>query len=109
MSTQCIRLFIHSFIHAISIAPLQVHYTTQVHYTIYYTDTTRMLCRSFTPKRHRQLRVKDLLKVPTWRLERDWNPRPFGRKASNISMRHHDAQLSVHHAVHCFPPHTIYF
>jgi len=30
-------------------------------------DTTRILCRSFTPKRHRQLRVKDLPKVPTWR------------------------------------------
>src|SRR6218665_3534400 len=27
------------------------------------TDTARILCLSFTPKRHRQLRVKDLPKV----------------------------------------------
>ena len=32
-------------------------------------DTARILCRSFIPKRHRQLRVKDLPKVATWRLE----------------------------------------
>ena len=41
--------------------------------------TARILCRSFTPKRrHRQLRAKDLPKVPTWRLERESNPWPFG-------------------------------
>src|SRR6218665_410846 len=34
-------------------------------------DTAGILCRSFTPKRHRQLRVKDLPKVPAWRIERD--------------------------------------
>src|SRR6218665_3191299 len=45
--------------------------------------TARILCRSFTPKRHRQLWVKDLPKVPTWRLERDSNLPPFGRKATN--------------------------
>src|SRR6218665_221103 len=28
-------------------------------------DTARILCRSFTPKRHRQLRATDLPKVPT--------------------------------------------
>jgi len=33
-------------------------------------DKARMLFRSLTPKRHRQLRVKDLPKVPTWRLSR---------------------------------------
>src|SRR6218665_166042 len=38
-------------------------------------DTARILCQSFTPKRHRQLQVKDLTKVPTWRLERESNPR----------------------------------
>src|SRR6218665_3083566 len=27
-------------------------------------DTARTLCRSFTPKRHRQLRVKDLPEIP---------------------------------------------
>src|SRR6218665_1012380 len=53
------------------------------------TDTARILCWSFTSRRHRQLRVKDLPKVPTWRLERDSNPRPFGQKASNLPMNHH--------------------
>ena len=33
--------------------------------------TARILCQSFMPKRHRQLRIKDLPKVPMWRLERD--------------------------------------
>src|SRR6218665_1751254 len=51
--------------------------------------TARILCRSFTPKRHRQLQVKDLPKVPTWRLEQYSNPRPFGRKATNLPMSHH--------------------
>src|SRR6218665_1743144 len=36
-------------------------------------DTARILCRGFTPKRHRQLRVQDLPKVPMWRLEWDTN------------------------------------
>src|SRR6218665_2906501 len=52
-------------------------------------DTARILYRSFTPKRYRELRVKDLPKVLSWRLERDSNPRPFGRKATNVSMSHH--------------------
>src|SRR6218665_1054110 len=52
-------------------------------------NTAPILCRNFTPKRHRQLRVKDLPKVPSWRLERDSNQRPFGRKASALPMRHH--------------------
>ena len=47
-------------------------------------DTARIPRRSFT-----QLRVKDLPKVPTWQLERDSNPRPFGRKVSNLPMGHH--------------------
>src|SRR6218665_413539 len=32
----------------------------------------------FNAEAHRQLQVKDLPKVPTWRLERELNPRPFG-------------------------------
>ena len=47
-------------------------------------DTARILRQSVAPKRHRQLRVKDLSKVPTWRLER-----AFGRKAWNLAMNHH--------------------
>src|SRR6218665_4198193 len=41
------------------------------------------------PKRYRQLQVKDFPEVPTWRLERDSNPRPSGRTASSQPMRHH--------------------
>src|SRR6218665_3409215 len=51
-------------------------------------STTRILCWSFTPKHNRQLRVTDLPKAPTCRLERDSNPRPFGRKAPNLPMSH---------------------
>src|SRR6218665_1920045 len=51
--------------------------------------TARVLCWSFTPKHHRQLRVKDLPKVPTWRPERDSNQRAFGQKATNLAMSHH--------------------
>src|SRR6218665_2241380 len=47
-------------------------------------DTARILCESFTPKRHRQLRVKNLPKVSTWQLERDSNPQHFGRKTTNL-------------------------
>src|SRR6218665_281849 len=61
-----VHSFIHLFIPAISMVPLQVHYYSEA-----LSTTARILCRSFTPKRHRQLRVKDLPKVPTWRLERD--------------------------------------
>src|SRR6218665_282701 len=72
----------HSFIQAISIAPLQVRYYSRI----------GLLCRNFTPKCHSQLLVKDFSKVPTWRLELDSNPRPSGRKASTLSMRHHVSQ-----------------
>jgi len=33
--------------------------------------TARILCRSFMLKRHRQLWVKNLPKIPMWQLERD--------------------------------------
>ena len=56
-------------------------------------DTARVLCRSFTPKRHRQLQVKDLPKVPMWRLERESNPLPSGRMVSTQPMRHHVPQM----------------
>ena len=51
-------------------------------------DTARILCRSFTPKRLRQLQVKDLSKVSALRLERDSNPRPLGRRALYLPMSH---------------------
>src|SRR6218665_1836095 len=90
-----IHSFIHSFVH--SFLPSFIHsghfysassssLTTQKR-SRHNTDTVR----SFTSKRHRQLRVKDLPKVqvPTWWLERDSNPRPSGRKASTLPMRQH--------------------
>ena len=75
----------HSFLQTISVTPLVRYYSEAL------PTQHRILCRSSTPKHHRQLRVrvKDLPKVPTRRLERDSNPRPSGRKASTLPMRHH--------------------
>src|SRR6218665_1130815 len=80
-----VPIFIHSFIHSgyfysTSSSPLLLRSAP---------DKARILCQSFTPKRHRQLQVKDLPKIPTWRLERDLNPRPSG-----LSMRHHISQVT---------------
>ena len=44
--------------------------------------------------RHRQLWVKDLPKVPTWRLERELNPWPSGWKLSTQPMHNHVPQVS---------------
>ena len=52
------------FVQTISIAPFQVHYYSEV------LPTQHGIA---LPKRHRQLRVEDLPKVPTWRPERDLN------------------------------------
>src|SRR6218665_2446967 len=52
-------------------------------------NTAWILCQSFMPKRHRQLQVKNLPRVPRWRLEWDSNPQPFSRIASNLPMSHH--------------------
>ena len=60
------------FFQAISIAPLQLLLRGA-------PNTARILCRSFTTERHRKLWVKLLPKVPTWRLKRNSNARPFGR------------------------------
>src|SRR6218665_663529 len=46
----------------------------------------------------------NLPKVPTWGLERNSNPRPFGRKASNLPMNHHAPTIgkrSCLYAVQC--------
>ena len=75
--------FIHSFrphFHSASSNPLLLRGAP---------DTARILCRSFTPKRHRQLRVKNLHNIPTWRLERDSNPRPSGWKVSTQQVSYH--------------------
>jgi len=52
-------------------------------------DKARIPSQSFKPKHHRQLRMKDLPKIPMWQLERNSNPWPFGRKALNLPMSHH--------------------
>src|SRR6218665_751611 len=90
--------FIHSLIHSgyfysASSSPLLLRGAL---------DTVRVLFRSFTPKRHRKLRVKDLPKVHTWRLERGSNPRPSGRHASTLPMRHH-APFSFKYMPDSFP------
>ena len=46
-------------------------------------------------KLHRQMRVPDLPKVTKWWLERDSNPRPFGRKAPNLPMSYHAHAILV--------------
>jgi len=50
----------------------------------YSTDTVS----EFHAEAHRQLYVKDLPKVPTWRLERQSNPRPSSWKSSSQPKRH---------------------
>ena len=71
-----------SFFQDISIATLQVHYYSEA------LPTQHGYCVgvSWWHSIHRQLRVKDLPKVPTWRL--DFNPRPFRRKALNLPVHH---------------------
>src|SRR6218665_1072023 len=71
-----IHSVIHSFIQGISIGLLQVHYYSEAQLN-----------------HHRQLRVKDLPKVPMWWLERDSNPRPFrtkGKESTNERPRPND-------------------
>jgi len=91
--------FIYSFIHSghfcsASSSPLLVRSAP---------DTARILCRSFTPKRHRQLRVKDFRKVPTWRLQRDSKPRPSeGIESTNVPPRP-TRQCCCHNShIHCY-------
>ena len=80
--------FIHSFIHSFI---LFYRASSSPPLLRGAPDTARILCRNSTPKRQRQLWVKDLLmpKVPTWRLEREW------RMASTQPMRHPLPNLGV--------------
>ena len=83
-----VHSYIHCFIYSISqafcIAPLQ-----EPRLLIGAPDTARILCRNISPKRYRQLWVIYLPKVPTWRIERESNLWPFGRKASTQPKRQH--------------------
>ena len=66
------KLHFHSFIQAISIAPLLLRRSRYSRYCV---------------------RVKDLPKVPTWRLAWDSNLSPSGRKAPNLPMSHYAPQV----------------
>src|SRR6218665_1761083 len=73
-SGRIIPCYIHSFIHSghfysAPSSPLLLRGAPD-----YCTDTVS----EFHAEAHRQLQVKDLPKVPTWRLERESNPRPSG-------------------------------
>jgi len=74
----------HSFIHSISIAPLQVHHYSEVLPTL---DTVL----EFHAEAPRQLRVKGL---PKWQPERDSNPWPFRWKVLNHHT-YHSAPLLI--------------
>ena len=81
--------FIHSFILSffpdISITPLHAHYTTQRRSRLQHWYCVGVNA----PKRYRQLWVKDLAKIPTWRLAWDSNLRHSGRKAPNLPLSNH--------------------
>src|SRR6218665_294519 len=51
-------------------------------------DYSTDIVSEFHAEAHRQLQVKDLPKVHTWRLERESNPRPSGGKLSTQPRRH---------------------
>jgi len=79
-----IILFIHSgHFYSASSSPLLIKSAP---------DTARILGWSFTPRCHRQLRVKDLPKVLAWRLARDSNSRS---SASTPSMCHHVSHVML--------------
>src|ERR1043165_1821526 len=70
-----------------------------IHFRYLYSAPSRFLLRGapdysadtgseFHAEAHEQLLVKDLLRVPTRRLEVDTNPQPFGCKAPNIPLHH---------------------
>ena len=77
-----------------------VNYVTIIHPSHFYSaflspllfrsapDTARILCRSFTSKRNRQLQVKDLPQVPGWRLDL------FAQKAFKTSMQNFTAHAA---------------
>ena len=63
-SRTCTVLLIHSFIHSFTHSGCFYSASTSPLLLWGALDTSRILCRNFTPKRHRQLWTKDLPKVP---------------------------------------------
>ena len=82
-----VKDFIHSFILAISIAPLQVHYYSEM------LSTQHGYCVKVSHWSPRATASEGLTKVPTLGLERDLNQRPFRQKVSNLPMSHHTHKL----------------
>ena len=66
----------------------------------YSTDTVS----EFHAEAHRQLWVKDLPKVPAWRLERESNPRPSGWESSTNATPRPVAQPMTIVWLHCSRP-----
>src|SRR5688572_3165029 len=77
----------------------KMHVYIHVCMSICYSAPSRFLLRcapaysadtelEFHAEAHEQLRVKDLPRVPTRRLEVDSNPQPSGCKAPNIPLHH---------------------
>src|SRR6218665_3825025 len=66
--------FVHSFIHCGHFYSAPSSHLLVRGAPEYSTDTVS----EFHAEAHRQLQVYDLPKVPTWRLERESNPRPSG-------------------------------
>ena len=75
--------FVHSFIQALSIAPLQVHYYSEV-LPRRHADTVSV----FHAEAPLSTPSEGLAQGPAWRLDRDSNPRPVRRKALNQPMSH---------------------
>ena len=102
----CFHSFIHSgYFYSTSSSPLLLRGALD-----YSIDTVLELIMA---KRYRQLRVKDLPKVPTWRLEWDSNLRPSGRKAPILPLSYHphifnlfcvECGIDCHHKCEKFIP-----
>jgi len=78
--------FILSLILDISIAPLQVHYYSEAA-PDYSIDTVLELTHRSITGNYKT--VKDLPKVPMWRLEWNSNVRPSEHRAPNLPLSNH--------------------
>src|SRR5678815_108277 len=85
------RFFIHSFIHFryLYSAPSRFLLRGAPDYSAY-TES------EFHAEAHEQLRVQDLPRVPTRRLEVDSNPQPSDCKAPNIPLHHRTPHTYIH-------------
>src|SRR5688572_8117853 len=96
-------IYVYSYMHVY----LYMHVAIFIHFIYLYSAPSRFLLRSapdysadpeseFHAEAHEQLRVKDLPKVPTRRLEVDSNPQPSGCKAPNIPLHHRAPQIIIY-------------